>query len=441
MDNGERTCLPIARNKVCWHRLVALCAPLVVCAIVVVPSRSSGQPGVGVVYVEPVLEREVRAGRTLVGTVTPLRQALVGSAVAGRVQEYLAEEGKRVRRGDVLARLQTGVVAAEVELARAQLKLRQSELEELLNGSRKEEVQQARAHMENMKALMQYRQNRLERARAARLGTSPEELDEALSLAQQAEAAYREAHAAWRLIEEGPRRERIDQARARAQAQAAELQRLEEIMARFTLVAPFDGYVIAEHAEVGKWLNPGDPVAEVAALDEVDVEVPVPEDDVVRLKISDTARVEIPALGASWSGRIVSIVPQAHVRSRTFPVKVRLANRLEQEAPVIKGGMFARVTFSTGNRHKALLVHKDAIVYGGSAPVVYVIEQEGDRTIVRAVVVELGVAEGDYIEVHGAVRPGQEVVVQGNERLTPGQPVRVQPRTASPDRARATPRP
>jgi multidrug efflux pump subunit AcrA (membrane-fusion protein) len=91
--------------------------------------------------------------------------------------------------------------------------------------------------------------------------------------------------------------------------------------------------------------------------------------------------------------------------------------------------MFARATLPVGPSGTATMVHKDAIVLGGPTPLVYVVDlPQPDATEgqARAVQVQLGGARDAWIEVRGGdLKPGQQVVVQGNERLRPGAMVRV----------------
>jgi hypothetical protein len=76
-----------------------------------------------------------------------------------------------------------------------------------------------------------------------------------------------------------------------------------------------------------------------------------------------------------------------------------------------------------------MLVAKDALVLGGPQPVVFAVDLAGPdakQGKARSVVVQLGVAEGNMIQVRGDLQPDQLVVVQGNERLRPGQDVQIQ---------------
>ena len=402
-------------------------------ALVAAGGAHAQPPGLPAVIVSPVVEREITAGQTFVGTVMPLKKAIVGSAVDGRVVEFPLDEGDRVEQGEKLAQLLTDTIKLEVETAEAELQLRQQQLAELENGTRPEEIEQSKARMMAAQARMTYANARRKRAenlfRDGR-AMSEEERDEMISLAVEAEQAYLEAKAVHQLAVEGPRKEQIAQARAQVAMMQATTDRLKDQLAKHTVIARFSGYVTAEHTEVGQWVARGDPVAEVSALDEVEVVAYVVEQYVPHIRAGMQVSVEVPALaGRNFVGVVSAVVPQADVQARTFPVKVRVKNEVTDGEPLIKSGMYARVMLPTGNKQVANLVSKDALVLGGPQPAVFVVDvaapnaQQGKA---RAVPVQLGIADGGWIHVIGGVTPGQLVVVQGNERLRPGQDVQIQ---------------
>jgi RND family efflux transporter MFP subunit len=367
-----------------------------------------------------------------VGTVMPLRMATIGSAVDGRVVEYPLDEGDRVERGQMLAQLLTETIQLELAAAEAELELRRQALAELENGTRPEEIEQAKARMTAAQARWQYAEARRKRAENLfRQGQamSEEERDEMIALAVEAEQAYLDVKAAYQLAVEGPRKEQIAQARAQVAFQQATVDRLKDMLTKHTVISRFAGYVTAEHTEVGQWVKQGDPVADVAALDEVEVVAQVVEQYVPHIRAGMTVSVEIPAIPQQmFSGVVTAIVPQADVQARTFPVKIRVKNQLVEDEPVVKSGMYARVMLPTGAKQVATLVSKDALVLGGPQPVIFVVDAAPDakQGKVRPVPVQLGVAEGNMIQVRGGLEPGQLVVVQGNERLRPGQDVQIQ---------------
>jgi RND family efflux transporter MFP subunit len=394
-------------------------------------NTARAQFGPAPIAVSPVVQRQVAAGQTFVGSVMPLKKSVIGSAVDGRIVEFLVNEGDFVKKGDVLAQILTGTIEIELAEAKAELQLRAEELAELMNGSRTEEKQQAEAHMLGMKAKKEYTEARLRRIETLfeKKTFSKEDLDEATSAAAEAAQAFFEAQATWKLVMAGPRKEKIAQMQAKVLTQEEAVRHIEDRLAKYTIRAYFDGYVVTEYTEIGHWVRTGEPVVEMVALDQVDIRVPVLEDYVQYLKKGSEVRVAVSALPErAFIGKVQVLVPQADQRSRSFPVDVRLQNTFEENEPLLKAGMFAQVTLPVGKPEMSLLVSKDAVVLGGPAPLVYaVVPDPKDPKIgkVRPVPVELGVADGGQIQVRGALKVGEQVVVRGNERLRPDQEVKI----------------
>jgi len=431
--------------------------------------RPPQQPPPALVAVSTVLEREVTIEQTFVGTVKPLRVSTVGSLMEGRVVEFLVNEGDYVRakekteRGnpngreteDVrpLVRLRTESVEIELAAARAELSVREAEWSEL-TASAPKEIDQARARKEAAAALREFTQSRLKRTRElhAQGVASADELEEQESAAEAAEKAYVEKNAALELAESGLWDEKINQAKARVEIQQETIRGLEDDLEQHEVYAPFCGYVTKEYTEVGQWIGKGDPIVEMVELDEVDVEVAVPENHIAhvsQLPHGTTVPVQIDALPeAKWTGSVALVIPKADVRSRSFPVKVRLENPQNPADPddlILKPGMFARVTLPVEKRVMRL-VPKDALVLGGTSPMVWVIERNPSTRVPETAKVtglqiepgasvELEDADGlrSWIEIRGPrradgslpLKPGQLVIVEGNERIREGQTVNI----------------
>ncbi|MCA9058754.1 MAG: efflux RND transporter periplasmic adaptor subunit [Planctomycetaceae bacterium] len=385
------------------------------------------------VAVVPVVQREVHTGQTFVGTVMPEQRAVIGSAVDGRVVEVPVEEGDRVEKGQKLGQLLTETISLELEAAQGELQLRTEELNELTNGSRPEEIAQAKARMEAARAELALATRQLERVKLLRSGTrgnaaTEEQLDVAQAAVDNAVAILAQQKASYDLAVAGPRAERIAQAKAKVAIQQAVVQKLSDQLVKHTIISRFPGYVVSRPTEVGQWVNRGDIVAEVVALDRVEVLANVLESHVPFVQVGRESRVEIPALpDRVFTGTVTSVVPDGDPRTRTFPVRVLVENVLIDGKPLIGAGMLARVTLPTGPRKQAVLIPKDALVLGGQQPMLYVVDLKADGDgkagTVRPVPVSLGVADGSLIEVTGELRPGDRAVVLGNERLRPGQDV------------------
>jgi RND family efflux transporter MFP subunit len=279
---------------------------------------------------------------------------------------------------------------------------------------------------------------RTQRLYQGNTSATKEELDQAHSQATAAEQLFLAAQADLELAEKGPREEKIVQAEARMETAQEQVNLLNDRLEKFTIEAPFDGYIVAEHTEQGQWIKSGDPVAEVIAIDPIEVTVSVPQSDIAGLQAAVAefagreqaapAGVRVDALGAeTYPGQIVRVVPQADLRSRTFPVKVQLPNPIEGRSHKLKAGMLAHVTLPIGAAAPGTLVPKDALVLGGGQSRVFVVvtDPQSKMQIAKEVLVETGLSEGDWIEVRGDVQKGQQVVVRGNERIRDGQPVEV----------------
>lgn len=394
-------------------------------------SSVSAQPGPTNVAVAEAITRKVADGKVFVGSVNPSRTSVVGSAVDGRVLSLPVEAGDFVTSGQVLAQLRTKTIETELAAARGELELRRQELAELQSGSRPEEIAQAKARMLSNQARMENAKRNLQRVQKLYRNRSAaeDELDDAQSLAIETEQDFLESKAANDQVVFGPRKERIAQAAARVTIQTEEVHRLEDLVKKYTIVSPFDGFVTAKRTEVGEWVTRGQVVAEIADLTSVDVEVRVLEDYVARLSVGEIASVTIPSLsGRVFTGKIHRIVPLADPRSRSFPVRIRVPNGISNNTPVLMAGMFAQVTLGLGAPLETTLVPKDAIVLGGRSLVVYVVDLDAGNAeagTVREVDISVGVATGELMAIRGKVNPKALVVVRGNERLRPGQHVTI----------------
>jgi RND family efflux transporter MFP subunit len=390
---------------------------------------------VGVARVE---RRELAAGQSFVGTVHPVRVSDVGSAVDGRVVSLPVLVGQHVEAKQPIAELLRGLLEIERQGAAAELERLRQVLAEFTTGTRPEDIEQARAAAEGFEARAEYARSRFERLkRLAERGTSTaDELHDAQTELRQSEAQLRGSRAALALAEAGPRKEQIAQAAAAAAVQEAQVDRIDDQLAKHTIRSPFDGWVIERFAEQGQWVARGGLVARIAEFDTVEVEVQVPELSIGSLARGVEVRLEFDAAPhQTWIGRVERVVPQADLLSRSFPVKVSLQNRIVDGQPTLRGGMLARAWLPVGRTGLATVVPKDALVLGGPAPLVYCIDPAAATSggpagaatgTVRPVQVAIGATIENSVEVRGGLEPGQIVVVRGNERLRPGMAVTFQ---------------
>ncbi|MFK7818879.1 MAG: efflux RND transporter periplasmic adaptor subunit, partial [Planctomycetaceae bacterium] len=330
-----------------------------------------------------------------------------------------------------LAKLRTTQLEISLRAAEAELATRVAALEELKNGARHEELAQAAGELAAAAAVRSSTKSRYDRARKlyAQKAMNDEQFQDTAATYEQARAQFAAAQAKHDLMKNGARPEQVAAAEARKEFQVEQVKLIEEQIARHTVRAPFAGFISAEHSQVGQWLGRGDPIVEVIELAEVEVEVFVLEKYLSNLRTGKQVQVVVPAVPSSFfTGVISNIVPQADLRSRSFPVRVRIRNVIEEAGPVLKAGMLSRVQMPLGAPGRSLLVDKDAVVLGGREPLIYVLDQRVEvsgETKVSKVPVQLGVMDESLIQVTGRLKAGDQVVIRGNERLADKEQVRV----------------
>jgi RND family efflux transporter MFP subunit len=316
----------------------------------------------------PVLKKAVKDQISLIGTTKPIRESVVASEVSGLVEAFYVKAGDFVTRGTPLA-----------ELGSTSVRLR-------LKG-----VMAMRAGIQ------------------ARLVLAEKELQRLSNLKESnsvAERQYDEAFYNHSALEN------------ELLMNAADIEQLEYEISNKDIVAPFGGFVASEHTQVGEWMDKGGPVVALVDLNRILVTVDVPEIYVVGIKSSNNVRVVINSLGdVPMPATVSTILPMGDPNARTFPVHIELSNKKFR----IKSGMAATVTFSVGEKRTVMLLPKDAIVTSGNRRLVYTVA--GGKAVPVPVTV-VGYYDSNAA-IKGALEPGQQVVVRGNERLRPGQAVRV----------------
>jgi HlyD family secretion protein len=198
-----------------------------------------------------------------------LRQVTLAFNGSQRIAEVLFEEGAQVRKGQVLARLDTGRLAPQVAQAQAQLASQQAVLDRLRNGSRPEEVAQGRANLvaAEAEALNARRQYERQRALVQRAVASEQAVDEAKAAADSADAKVDVARKSLDLLIAGTRQEEIAQAEAQLRASQSQLELLRQELVDAELKAPTDATVRSRLMEPGEMASPIRPVFSLATTD------------------------------------------------------------------------------------------------------------------------------------------------------------------------------
>jgi len=329
--------------------------------------KNQGPPPVPV-RVAVVEKKMVSDQISLIGTAEAIAISKVAAEVAGVVEYFPVKEGDFVKKGDLLARL------------------RSIDLELRLKGTIAEKGQIA-ANLENAEK---------ELSRVSKLKDTQ----------SIAETKYDFALFAHRALAK------------KLQQKEAEIEQLEYEIKQKKVVSPFSGFVAEEHTQVGEWVSPGGAVVTLLDLGQIQINVDLPERYAAMLSPKGEVKIVVKSVSNEVrTGKIYALIPQGDTASRTFPVKIHLSNPEFK----IKSGMEALVTFDLEAKKSALLIPKDAVVTAGDNRLVFYVS-EGKA--LPANVKILGYYDGD-VAVEGDLIPGKQVIIRGNERLRPGQPVSV----------------
>jgi HlyD family secretion protein len=242
-----------------------------------------------------------------------LRQVQLSFNNSERIAEVLVQEGERVRKGQVLARLDTRRLEPQVAQAEAQTAAQRQVVQRLRSGSRPEEIAQARANVDSARADAANARQQYERIKSAAemsagRAVRQQDVDSAKAAVQVAEAKLAVNERALELALIGPRKEDIAEAEARLRANEAQVALLRQQLVDAQLLAPMDAVVRTRILEPGDMASPQKPVFSLAITDPKWVRAYVPEPNLGRLHEGMTAAVVVDSFPErrfeSWVGFI-----------------------------------------------------------------------------------------------------------------------------------------
>ncbi len=185
------------------------------------------------------------------------------------------------------------------------------------------------------------------------------------------------------------------------------------------VIAPVNGIVSDRWVDMGDMVPARHKMFEIQSSRQLLVKVPVSELDIRKLEIGQNARISSDACpDQTFRGSIQRIYPQVDRQSRNATVEVLLPD----PCPQLRSGMFVRTAFITSTRNQAVAVPADVLMERGGQKLVFVVE---DNEAIE-VFVETGLESNGLVEIIHGLQAGQQLVVEGQEQLQGGRPVRIQ---------------
>lgn len=355
---------------------------LVAVAVAVMAAPANAQMPAAV-RTEPVLTEKVQEHRRVTGSLQAVARSAVASQEAGQVLEVLTDEGLAVEEGEVIARLDSRRMEAQLAEAKARKDRAESDLAERLS-------QLQFAEFENQ---------RLSRLHRDQVASNRESIEAATQYA----GALARVDAARRAIVE-------------AQRQVDLLSiRLEDM----TIRAPYAARVVARHVDSGEWIELGAPIVTLVSRGAIEARLEVPERLADALaRNSDRIYADVAGLGRTAPSTEIRIVPDVDPNARSFRVVLTLENPDGIFAP----GMSVVAWVPTSDEGEHLTVPKSAVVRNGRDAYVYrsIVNDAGVTTAERLPVAALFDWQDRVVVTSPILQAGDRVVVEGNERIAPG---------------------
>lgn len=319
-------------------------APTVTPLVVKIPTEAAATL-TPAALVTRVTSRSVSNSVKATGTLLSAKQAGLAFAVTGRVKQISVEEGAKVKAGVIMAQLDTGGLEATVGQAQAAYDLAKASFLLVQAGPNKDQVAIAKANLGNAKAAVDQAQAAYDRIGGASnpfSGISPQ----ALAL-QQATNAFQAATAQYNLAVNHPTDTELAIAGAQfAQAQAA-LDVAKNSLANASIVAPFEGTVLAVTPKVGESVPANTVVMTLADLKNMQVVVNLDENSLTGVKVGQSVLVTVDAIGGrTLTGKVrkIGLLGTATTGVVSVPVTMDID---PTDAPIYPG-LSATVEFQVG---------------------------------------------------------------------------------------------
>ena len=411
-----------------WTLLVAAVAVGAVCFL----WMGAGPQAVDVARLTTFEAKEAATVLVAGGYVVAHHKIQLGSKVVGRVAWIGVEKGDRVKKDQVLVRLDDTEYRAQVEQARGALQAAAARLAQLQTGSRPEEIQQARARADETEANLRNAQSNYDRTQGLdRDGVvSKQEMDRARDQLDMARAQAEQARKNHELVRQGPRREEIDQARALLEQARGALRYYETMLDATEIRSPIDGTVLERLVETGEMVTTmfvgetgaKSSVVSLADLNDLQVEVDISQTEFARVSLGQPCAVVPDAFpDRRYRAVVAEIAPQANRQKATVQVKVQVKN----PDAYLRPEMNARVSFEDPRAGQAsvrqLLAPRSALFQAEGKSAVMAVEN--GRAVIKPVTA--GEEMGGSVRIASGLNGDETVVVGNPATLKSGQRVRV----------------
>ncbi|MBM3734913.1 MAG: efflux RND transporter periplasmic adaptor subunit [Acidobacteria bacterium] len=343
----------------------------------------------------------------------------LASKVVGKVAWIGVEKGDRVREGQVIVRLEDDEYKAQLQQAKGQLVALEARLQELLNGSRPEEIQVAKANLDVARADLANAKVNLDRV--SRLAEAKvmaaQALDDAKARFDSNTARVASLEKSYELVRIGPRQEQIDQVRGQILQAKGQVAYFETQLANTVIRAPVTGTILERAVEKGEFVTTSfvgergakGYVVSVADLNDLQVELDISQNDFGKLSPRHRGIITTDSYrDRKYDGVIEEMSPEANRQKATVQVKVKVLNPDSYLRPEMNASV-AFLALDPGRRPVAGPAQPAVFVPAGAVRSGAVFVAVNGKAVRRAV--KAGASTSQGVRIEDGLIGGEDVIV------------------------------
>ncbi len=340
----------------------------------------------------------------------PGNQSAIVPKISAPVRRFLVSRGDHVRRGQLLAELESRDLAAAAVEARGNLEQAEANLKSVSSASLPDELSKSRNDVRADKEALDAAQKVYESRKALfDQGALPrKQLDEAQVAYVQARSQYDSAVQHLESLQNVGREEQVRSARAQVEAARGRREAAEAQLDYSRITSPIDGVVTDRPLYPGEMASPGTPLLTVMDISTVVARASVPAGELRYCKVGDAARIASNDSGTEAQGKVTVVSPALDPNSTTAEVWVSAANPAER----LKPGATVQVGIVAETVPDALVIPSVALLPSaeGTGDNVLVV---GSDSLAHLRRVEIGIRRPGLVQVLRGVAPGEPVITVG----------------------------
>ncbi|MDD5001379.1 MAG: efflux RND transporter periplasmic adaptor subunit [Thiomonas arsenitoxydans] len=221
-------------------------------------------------------------------------------------------------------------------------------------------------------------------------------------------------------------RANVTSVQAQLKALAEQINAQKAVLAQATVTAPFSGVLGIRQVNLGQYLAPGTAVVTLQALDPMDIDFTVPQNQIDLVHVGMKAELTTnAAAGKTFEAKVIAVEPQINTATRNLTVRARIPNPKGELLP----GVFATIRLTDGAPHNYITLPNAAVAYNPYGATVYLVKDEGKgadgkpKLVAEQRFITTGLTRGDQVAVLSGLKAGETVVTAGQLKLRNGVPV------------------